>query len=532
MKCFKVVIYIVIWGVFIATMSLLIGCRQECGHPSGEWVVVHEPSCSVKGQREYRCTECGEVLKTMFTESLSHQYGDWIIDKEATCLEGGSQHRECINCGRIETKTMEPSGHIWRDWVTDVEATCTVDGVEHHVCIVCGGAEYGVIKAAGHVCNQCEILSEGTCQSEWEYGGYCEKCNEYVTYKKDGGFEHNWTAWEYEEAESCYSFVNAARTCPDCGAEEKTTLFLHHQYADGVCVHCGRKEPGENGQTVTFGSYPQSAVTDETELASLNALVTALPKANQAKAGAWKSFGYTDSEEANYVWYMDVEVDGQKYRGIYYTAKRLTYIDISTAAQSTEGAGEVHWFRWEPLTWHVLENDEGTQLLLCDMIVDCQRYLNHYDSQKDPHRFNYDNSDIRAWLNKDFYQAAFTQKERDKIVSAKVPFYFQGDEEPVKYSENKVFLLSRYDVEDCSYGLSEKTAKRYENETVLYENTQLVKPHSDYAALFNTDDWSAMLYREYDGEAFVSAYLPCGYHGDGFYVTELCDIVPALVLKK
>ncbi len=176
--------------------------------------------------------------------------------------------------------------------------------------------------------------------------------------------------------------------------------------------------PVLNGNKVTFGSYPQSEVTDST-------LIIAL----EAKA--------TDWEHNNGKWYANIVNDGARYIGI-------------TETDSSEAV----WFKYEPITWTVLEKKDGKAFLLCDMIIDAKAYSSASNN-------NYENSDIRAWLNADFINTAFDELQRELIITTLV----KNDAESTGYAKprfsgentnDKIFLLSRVEVK--AYGFNSNGA--------------------------------------------------------------------------
>ncbi len=76
-------------------------------------------------------------------------------------------------------------------------------------------------------------------------------------------------------------------------------------------------------------------------------------------------------------------------------------------------SGNEYWFKCEPITWYVTSNGDGYYYLLSSLLLDCYRYNEFYTNLKDGHYANnYQYSDIRIWLNNDFYNTAFTLGDR------------------------------------------------------------------------------------------------------------------------
>jgi hypothetical protein len=164
---------------------------------------------------------------------------------------------------------------------------------------------------------------------------------------------------------------------------------------------------------VTFGSYPQSKVGDSTLSAELSGLAT-----------EWIS--------SKGLWYSDVELDGAKFRGV-----------------KTTQSGVASWFKYESVIWTILEESDGKAFVLCDMIIDAMAY--------DDNNNSYENSTIRAWLNDEFINTAFSELEQEFILTTLV----KNDKESTGYANprfsgentlDKIFLLSRVEVK--AYGFN------------------------------------------------------------------------------
>ena len=198
------------------------------------------------------------------------------------------------------------------------------------------------------------------------------------------------------------------------------------------CTLCGKlKEPysevdGEvkpytmdkNGMTLTFGMYPQSKVTDNALKSMLNAaIINKKPSAEDANG--WTDYKYyIGFKVCSYMWYIDFEYGGNKYRGVYFTSYRPRYTSYDCTAndsyQDDNGynINTVYWFKWEPITWRILSNDGNKAMVMADLIIDSQQF--------DTNSNNYAQSDIRAWLNGTFYNAAFDMRSKEFIIPTTV----------------------------------------------------------------------------------------------------------------
>ncbi len=192
------------------------------------------------------------------------------------------------------------------------------------------------------------------------------------------------------------------------------------------------------GDYVTFGSYPQREITgaDLTE----------------------------DIINASYDEQGNAEVGGVRYA-------RMSYSEIyeknpADFAEYYEKEGFCY-FLWEPVEWLVLETEEGKAFLLSRYVLDARAYDENYDASvwltdKSYHyRGTWERSSIRAWLNNDFCNNAFTSSEQESILLAHVEnlpgtlrdtssgpdtkdkVYLLSESEAVKYFGKEWIIVSR-----------------------------------------------------------------------------------------
>lgn len=93
----------------------------------------------------------------------------------------------------------------------------------------------------------------------------------------------------------------------------------------------------------------------------------------------------------------------------------------------------------EEIEWKVLEKDEnGKMFLISRYALDCR----HYHSSVE--KVTWETSDIRSWLNNDFYNTAFTKSERAKIKTTTLENRDNADynTDGGNDTKDKVFLLS------------------------------------------------------------------------------------------
>ena len=234
----------------------------------------------------------------------------------------------------------------------------------------------------------------------------------------------------------------------------------------------------EVGDIIEFGSYPQSDVT-----ASLGQILNTLD-------GDWISYDYYSGTgdksdgnmvASNYMRYKDVVYSGDKYRGVLFDKYRPLWTgDVQTSSNSYQDdngyiSGTTYWFKFEPVKWRILNPLSG--LLMSETIIDSQPFNNfivkmgkdghnldayYGDSGKSYFANNYVKSSIREWLNKDFYETAFNNKQKDNIeyteISNKGFYTISGitgyEDYDNENTTDKVFFLSYHEMADSSYGFN------------------------------------------------------------------------------
>ncbi len=321
--------------------------------------------------------------------------------------------------------------HEWGEWTLIVAPTCEEKGTEKRVCkLDPTHAESRPVDALGH---------------KWSAGWSQDENGHYHVCENGCGKHGNEATHSYQDG-----------VCTVCG-------YIHHdhKYADGICTVCGDQlyAKSEDGETICFGEYPQSEVKEAATVAALTEKAGSLP--TEEDPADWTSYGYYyGGEVTDYMWYIDVELGENRYRGVYFTEER-NYKTSSTFMSYQDDNGylteTVYWFCFEPIEWRVLEDKDGTALLMANIILDGGQYYHNYESRTQDSETvypnNYKESDIRKWLTDVFFETAFDSAAKqivetvtvDNQTGAKAP-YTCAD------TEDKVFLLSAGEVENEAYG--------------------------------------------------------------------------------
>ncbi len=232
---------------------------------------------------------------------------------------------------------------------------------------------------------------------------------------------------------------------------------------------------GDSNKYVKYGMYPQSNVNDEDLINKLN------------------------SSELT-------TIDGYYYYNHEYYAKRKAKIakDMETGEtlplRNFDNGDEIiedneYWFKVEPLSWRVLENEDSSYFLLSEKLIEVRRY--HFGGPREidgktimPNNYKY--SEVRSWLNDSFYNNTFVFN-KENIQTMEVDNSASSTATPESGFEcentfDKVTLLSYKDYSDSKYGFpgaNATPARRflttdYARANAAQYSTDVDKPHTGY----------------------------------------------------
>ena len=186
-----------------------------------------------------------------------------------------------------------------------------------------------------------------------------------------------------------------------------------------------------------FGAYPQTKVSDDSIMTSLNNLAGTLPTSTNTYL--WTDYGYyIEGSISSYMYYIDIDYDNNgdyDYRGVYFTENRPYYTyqavgnTVKTNSQLENGYNRniVYWFKYEPIKWNLLKTLDNKALIISDLVLDSQDYYYNpiprssatdYQGSSTTSTTNANNymySHIRSWLNQTFYDTAFSTLEKQII---------------------------------------------------------------------------------------------------------------------
>lgn len=183
-----------------------------------------------------------------------------------------------------------------------------------------------------------------------------------------------------------------------------------------------------DGNSLTYGLYPQKRVSNDVLISSLNAL--------------------TESESNG--WYL--------YNKEYYA--KINATPLSSSYTFDDGAtiirGETYWFKCESISWKILSFKDEKYLLLSSSLLDAQCYYHSTEERIingiPVQPYNYEHSDIRAWMINDFYNSAFALENKHILVTT-------VENKGYLPTEDKVFLLTADDYKNTDYHIAEDPAR-------------------------------------------------------------------------
>lgn len=201
----------------------------------------------------------------------------------------------------------------------------------------------------------------------------------------------------------------------------------------------------ETGYIFSFGSYPQTQVTDNILISDLNS----------------QTLQSDNTVTYNY----------SKYKRVLFTTETNSY-------QTSNGynTNTVYWFKFEPLQWRVLSNTNDELLVIADKILDSKAY-NDIDAG-----VTWETCTIRNWLNNDFYNTAFNPTEQAWIITSTVV----NSNNPVNgtvggnNTSDKLFLLSFSEVTNTAYDFITDTSRRAQGTDFSKSNGLYINSGNSY----------------------------------------------------
>lgn len=181
--------------------------------------------------------------------------------------------------------------------------------------------------------------------------------------------------------------------------------------------------------SLKYGYYPQTHVSDENLIKILNTL-------ESSSINGWYLYNKK---------YYAKEVAKTFNNTVY-------YFDDETEIIS----GNTYWFEVESIEWKILSNDNKECYILSNKLLDTHAFYKDYEERNNIYPNNYEYSDIRNYLNNDFYNYAFIFNTMNIKESSIDNSSKTTDADNNKYvcanTVDKVFLPSYKDYLNVDYG--------------------------------------------------------------------------------
>ena len=149
----------------------------------------------------------------------------------------------------------------------------------------------------------------------------------------------------------------------------------------------------------------------------------------------------------------------------------------------------------KPIEWIVMKNEGNQVLLLSKYVLDAKSYNEEWED------VTWETSDIRQWLNNEFYTAAFNKSEKAKIQTSLIKNEDNSEHGTSggNDTEDKVFLLSEKEAETLfsndderiakATGYAEKSGADVNEEKAAWWWLRSPGDDSDSAAVVYYDGW-------------------------------------------
>lgn len=191
-------------------------------------------------------------------------------------------------------------------------------------------------------------------------------------------------------------------------------------------------------KSMTFGLYPQTAITDS----DLSYELDKYSLAAQKEENGW--IKYTDGS-----YYASIKAKPYLYGLV------KNYFEDGTEIID----GKSYWFKCEPIKWNILKSDGSSLLLLSEKILDAHYYNETNSKTGDFWVNNYKESSIRSWLNNEFYNSAFMNSKAyiktTHVDNSAASTDLENNVFACEDTDDNVFLLSYQDFKNKDYGYNE-----------------------------------------------------------------------------
>ncbi len=302
------------------------------------------------------------------------------------------------------------------------------------------------------------------------------------------------------------------------------------------------RTPGQNADVyaavVIGGSCNTDQRVNHNDFGIVPAMRIRLERAERIPTVEYITFGeYPQSIKADDVTVDESASDARGYflgsDGAYYAKVVATPLiaDYTFTTGETIAEGTACYFKVEPIRWRVLTESDGERFLVCDVILDAVAF--------DTTSNNYEESDIRKWMNETFLTSAFDATQQNAILLSLV----NNDAESTGYPNNsntcyntkdKIFLPSFQEMTSEAYAFDTDDSSPdnlRQRQTTDYARARGIGMETSSKNYGNGTWWTRS--PDYGGGGSVRIVSRDGIiKNKGYAATESYGFVPAIKISK
>ncbi len=194
-------------------------------------------------------------------------------------------------------------------------------------------------------------------------------------------------------------------TQPKAEREEREERFYSKESKSGA--------PFFEGQICRFGSYPQRRVMDQ----KIISVFESEGKPSISSPEDWNVMFKSQTGQP-YTWYKDKEIEGKKYRAIYFIKFRDVFTSRSTDIQpSIQRMAKytpmrIYVFSYDDIDWHILQFSSNSATVISSIGLESREFHNKCDDY-----IEWSEASLRKWLNEELYNTAFSSEEQKYIYT-------------------------------------------------------------------------------------------------------------------
>ena len=257
----------------------------------------------------------------------------------------------------------------------------------------------------------------------------------------------------------------------------------------------------ETGETISYGQYPQTRVSDNSLIAQLELLVS--PNA----VGFYEYNGGYYFKETSHLLEESLRIDG----GCFFN-------DDTPISDNTP-----YWFKVDPIKWRIVDEDESSYTLFSDVILDASLFSSGEEKTN-----NYSTSELRQFLNNDFCDKAFFGTDLPLVTEVDNSLSSTGDSVNHYTCDNtfdRVFVPSRVELGYITGYDPDADTKRNNRKRLTSEYARIkATAYSDYAGLY----WTRTPNAEHSDRTYVVEQIggiSNNYCVDSVFGISVCPMI-------